>query len=183
MVVERAIWQSCCVILRFTHEAKECVERTQKVGAKWMGENIAPDEKIEKIVFDYDGKRDRWNSYDAISYVDVIYRYEAHDNQNKVSGQALEFKQTNMHALAQFYLLLVFDYSLFSSYPGQNKQLKLHNEVNTLNHKLNLEEGKLYTTLDAEVKRWSSGKQGYLHALLSSLQYADVLKRKADELE
>ncbi|GJU34203.1 pre-mRNA-splicing factor SLU7-like protein [Tanacetum coccineum] len=92
------------MILRLTYEAKDCVERTQKVGAKWTGENIAFDEKIEKIVFDYDGKRDRWNSYDATSYADVIYRYEAHDNQNKVSGQALEFKQTNMHALAQFYL-------------------------------------------------------------------------------
>ncbi|GJR84620.1 pre-mRNA-splicing factor SLU7-like protein [Tanacetum coccineum] len=86
--------------------AKDCVEKTRKVGAKWTGENIAFDEKIEKIVFDYDGKRDRWNSYDATSYADVIYRYEAHDNQNKVSGQALEFKQTNMHALAQFYIHL-----------------------------------------------------------------------------
>nr|GFB92705.1 pre-mRNA-splicing factor SLU7-like [Tanacetum cinerariifolium] len=69
-----------------THEAKDCVERPQKVGAEWTGENIAPDEKIETIVFNYDGKRDRWNGYDAASYADVIYRYEARNEARKKVG-------------------------------------------------------------------------------------------------
>nr|GFB37459.1 pre-mRNA-splicing factor SLU7-like [Tanacetum cinerariifolium] len=63
--------------------AKDCVERPQKVRAEWTGENIAPDEKIETIVFNYDGKRDRWNGYDAASYADVIYRYEARNEARK----------------------------------------------------------------------------------------------------
>lgn len=41
--------------------------------------HIAPDEKIETFELDYDGKRDRWNGYDAATYARVIERYEARD--------------------------------------------------------------------------------------------------------
>lgn len=49
------------------------------MGAKWTSKNISPDEKIETFELDYDGKRDRWNGYDAASYKHVIQRYEARD--------------------------------------------------------------------------------------------------------
>nr|GME03370.1 pre-mRNA-splicing factor SLU7-like [Ipomoea batatas]GME17570.1 pre-mRNA-splicing factor SLU7-like [Ipomoea batatas] len=54
-----------------THTAKSCTERPRKSGAKWTGKRIAPDEKIEQLELDYDGKRDRWNGYDSASNVHV----------------------------------------------------------------------------------------------------------------
>ncbi|KAM3756064.1 hypothetical protein ACB098_02G085000 [Castanea mollissima] len=62
-----------------THNVKLCMERPRKKGAKWTSMHIAPDEKIETFELDYDGKRDRWNGYDAASYACVIERYEARD--------------------------------------------------------------------------------------------------------
>ncbi|XP_030507909.2 pre-mRNA-splicing factor SLU7 isoform X2 [Cannabis sativa] len=62
-----------------THEAKFCVERPRIKGAKWTNMSIAPDEKIETFELDYDGKRDRWNGYDASAYARVIEKYEARD--------------------------------------------------------------------------------------------------------
>nr|XP_016506297.1 PREDICTED: pre-mRNA-splicing factor SLU7-like [Nicotiana tabacum] len=66
-----------------THDAKSCMDRPRKLGAKWTGKNIAPDEKIEQFELDYDGKRDRWNGYDAASYAHIIERYEARDEARK----------------------------------------------------------------------------------------------------
>ncbi|GMP94491.1 hypothetical protein CsSME_00043938 [Camellia sinensis var. sinensis] len=39
--------------------------------------------KKETFELDYDGKRDRWNGYDAASYAYVIERYEARDEARK----------------------------------------------------------------------------------------------------
>lgn len=66
-----------------THTAKACMERPRKLGAKWTGKGIAPDEKIENFELDYDGKRDRWNGYDTAAYVHVVDRYEARDEARK----------------------------------------------------------------------------------------------------
>lgn len=66
-----------------THNAKSCVERPRRIGAKWTNKHIAPDEKIETFELDYDGKRDRWNGYDAATYARVIERYEARDEARK----------------------------------------------------------------------------------------------------
>ncbi|KAK1571719.1 hypothetical protein Q3G72_021853 [Acer saccharum] len=64
-----------------THDAKSCVERPRKLGAKWTNKHIAPDEKMETFEFDYDeAKRDRWNGYNHTSdynYSRVVERYEA----------------------------------------------------------------------------------------------------------
>ncbi|KAG6662724.1 hypothetical protein CIPAW_03G264000 [Carya illinoinensis] len=62
-----------------THDAKLCIERPRKVGAKWTSKHIAPDEKVETFELDYDGKRDCWNGYDASTYAYIIERYEARD--------------------------------------------------------------------------------------------------------
>lgn len=56
------------------------MERPRKKGAKWTNFHIAPDEKIEMFELDYDGKRDRWNGFDAATYARVIERYEARDD-------------------------------------------------------------------------------------------------------
>jgi pre-mRNA-processing factor SLU7 len=63
-----------------THDVKACMERPRKKGAKWTNMHIAPDEKVETFELDYDGKRDRWNGYDATTYARVIERYEARDD-------------------------------------------------------------------------------------------------------
>ncbi|KAL1539685.1 hypothetical protein AAHA92_24137 [Salvia divinorum] len=55
--------KSCCGAM--THDKKACADRPRKLGAKWTDKNIAADEKIEAFQLDYDGKRHRWNGYDA----------------------------------------------------------------------------------------------------------------------
>lgn len=62
-----------------THDEKTCMERPRKLGAKWTNKHIAADEKIESFELDFDGKRDRWNGYDASTYSHVIDSYEARD--------------------------------------------------------------------------------------------------------
>lgn len=37
-------------------------------GAKFTNQDIKPDEIIQDIQLDYDGKRDRWNGYDNSEY-------------------------------------------------------------------------------------------------------------------
>lgn len=68
-----------CSCGAMSHDIKSCMERPRKVGAKWTNKHIAPDEKVETFELDYDGKRDRWNGYDASSYSLVIERYESRD--------------------------------------------------------------------------------------------------------
>ena len=45
-----------------THKTKECVDRPRKVGAKYTGIDIKPDEFLVEGPQDFDGKRDRWAS-------------------------------------------------------------------------------------------------------------------------
>ena len=47
-----------------THKAKDCVERPRAKGAKLTGSDIAPDEKVQNVDLDYEGKHDRYNGYD-----------------------------------------------------------------------------------------------------------------------
>ncbi|CAL1407974.1 unnamed protein product [Linum trigynum] len=55
-----------------SHDAKACVERPRKSGAKWTNKHIASDETIEH---NYASKRDRWNGYDTARYDrDVVAR-------------------------------------------------------------------------------------------------------------
>ncbi|XP_064465563.1 pre-mRNA-splicing factor SLU7-like [Ornithodoros turicata] len=59
-----------------THKKKDCFERPRKVGAKYTGSEIAPDEKeLPDLKLDYDGKRDRWNGFDSACYQGVIEEY------------------------------------------------------------------------------------------------------------
>ncbi|KAL5015581.1 hypothetical protein ScPMuIL_007336, partial [Solemya velum] len=60
-----------------THKKRDCLERPRKIGAKYSGENFAPDEHIQpELLFDYDGKRDRWNGYDVDDHQRVIEDYQ-----------------------------------------------------------------------------------------------------------
>ncbi|KAK4054651.1 mRNA splicing protein [Microbotryomycetes sp. JL221] len=69
-----------------SHKTKDCLERPRKIGAKFSGKDIAPDEIIhdgeKHLNFlegqgDYDAKRDRWDGYDPSSHKQVVEEYEA----------------------------------------------------------------------------------------------------------
>jgi pre-mRNA-processing factor SLU7 len=60
-----------------THAKKDCLERPRKIGAKYSGTNIAPDELPQPdIEFGFDGKRDRWNGYDPNDYLAVVDEFQ-----------------------------------------------------------------------------------------------------------
>ncbi|CAO2579413.1 Pre-mRNA-splicing factor SLU7 [Lemmus lemmus] len=59
-----------------THKKKDCFERPRRVGTKFTGANIAPDEHVQpQLMFDYDGKRDRWNSYNPEEHMKIVEEY------------------------------------------------------------------------------------------------------------
>ncbi|KAL7633507.1 UNVERIFIED_CONTAM: hypothetical protein RMT77_016040 [Armadillidium vulgare] len=59
------------------HKKKECFERPRKVGAKYLGVNICPDDvDLPKLALDYDGKRDRWNGFDPGEYTAVVEEHQ-----------------------------------------------------------------------------------------------------------
>nr|CAD7453371.1 unnamed protein product [Timema tahoe] len=60
-----------------THNKKDCMERPRKVGARFTGHGIAPDEFIQRdLSMDYDGKRDRWAGYDPSEHKAIIEEYQ-----------------------------------------------------------------------------------------------------------
>lgn len=51
-------------------------QRPRKVGAKFTGTGIAPDEHSQvQLDLDYDGKRDRWNGYDPEEHQRIVEEY------------------------------------------------------------------------------------------------------------
>jgi len=53
------------------------VQRPRLRGAKYTGEDIAPDEYVQPdLEFNYEGKRDRWNGYDSAAYKRVIDSFQ-----------------------------------------------------------------------------------------------------------
>ncbi|KXJ28665.1 Pre-mRNA-splicing factor SLU7 [Exaiptasia diaphana] len=60
-----------------THKKKDCVERPRRVGARFTGEDIKPDEYHQKLLkLDYDGKRDRWNGYDVNEHKKIAKEFD-----------------------------------------------------------------------------------------------------------
>nr|PVC49461.1 splicing factor [Theileria orientalis] len=60
-----------------THDAKTCVERPRKKGAKFTNENICPDEYIlENAEKSYDATRDRWAGFDPNTHLQLVEEYK-----------------------------------------------------------------------------------------------------------
>lgn len=48
-------------------------QRPRKIGAKFTGDDIAPDEHLQpNLSFDYDVKRDRWNGYNVDDHQELL---------------------------------------------------------------------------------------------------------------
>eukprot|EP00928_Gymnodinium_smaydae_P061444 TRINITY_DN45512_c0_g1_i1.p1 TRINITY_DN45512_c0_g1~~TRINITY_DN45512_c0_g1_i1.p1 ORF type:complete len:513 (-),score=162.95 TRINITY_DN45512_c0_g1_i1:113-1651(-) len=76
-----------------THQVKDCVERPRKVGAKHNGKNLMPDEYIQDLALDYEGKRDRWNGYQPEDYKATIEEWEnVEAERRKVKAADMEEK-------------------------------------------------------------------------------------------
>nr|CDS27535.1 step II splicing factor slu7 [Hymenolepis microstoma] len=68
-----------------THDRKNCLERPRKVGAKYTGMDIAPDEfEQEDIKLGYDAKRDRWNGYDAREHQRFVAEFQRLEEARKI---------------------------------------------------------------------------------------------------
>eukprot|EP00049_Salpingoeca_infusionum_P003174 m.64242 g.64242 ORF g.64242 m.64242 type:complete len:625 (-) comp11995_c0_seq1:314-2188(-) len=84
---------ACANCGAMTHKAKDCLSRPRKVGAKYTGEDIAPDEYIpDQSGRDFDGKRDRWQDYDVAEHKKLIEEF-AKVEQEKKRIQAEKLKQ------------------------------------------------------------------------------------------
>lgn len=77
-----------------THKKKDCLERPRKIGAKYSGDNFAPDEHIQsEMAFDYEGKRDRWNGYNPDEHQRVYEEFEKIEQAKRfLKEQAIEEK-------------------------------------------------------------------------------------------
>ncbi|EDN03296.1 splicing factor SluA [Histoplasma capsulatum] len=76
-----------------SHKVKECLSRPRKLGAKWTGKDIQPDEEIQKVDLDWDAKRDRWNGYDASEYRNVVEEYEELEALKRQAKDRTEMKE------------------------------------------------------------------------------------------
>ncbi|KAH8582396.1 mRNA processing-related [Cryptosporidium sp. chipmunk genotype I] len=62
-----------------THQARDCLERPRKVGAKWSNLDICPDEIIPEArkTTNLDEKRDRWKGFRPEDYRPIVEQFEA----------------------------------------------------------------------------------------------------------
>lgn len=80
-----------------THKKKDCLERPRKVGARFTGNMIAPDEFIQPdMKMDFDGKRDRWNGYNPENHREVIDEFR----KIEVAKQALKAQKLQEELLS-----------------------------------------------------------------------------------
>ena len=58
------------------HGIYVCLQRPRKLGARFTGKDIQPDEFVQPLLeFDYDGKRDRWNGYNSDWHQEIVDEY------------------------------------------------------------------------------------------------------------
>ncbi|CAH8568530.1 unnamed protein product [Dicrocoelium dendriticum] len=69
-----------------SHNRKNCLERPRKIGAKFTGIDIAPDE-YEPVQADlgYEAKRDRWNGYDPSEHKKLLLEYQRLEEARKLA--------------------------------------------------------------------------------------------------
>ncbi|CDR95032.1 mRNA processing-related protein, putative [Babesia bigemina] len=77
-----------------THDAKSCVERPRKKGAKYTNSNICPDEFIvQNTATGYEAVRDRWAGFDPASHQLLVEAHQAvEEEQERLQMQQLAAK-------------------------------------------------------------------------------------------
>lgn len=69
----KGAWENCGAM---THSKKDCFEGPKRVGAKFPGTDITPDEHVQpQLMLDDDGKRDRRNGCNPEEHVNVLEEY------------------------------------------------------------------------------------------------------------
>merc|ERR1712039_1154956 len=59
------------------HNSRDCLSCPRKIGAKFSGTNILPDDNIQTInLSQFESKRDRWNGYDVDQYSTIVSHYD-----------------------------------------------------------------------------------------------------------
>ena len=79
----------CSACFAWGSVCRRCVrlQRPRKVGARYTGEKIAPDELIPKaLVLDFEGKRDLWKNFDARDHQQKLF--EEFRRMEEVTGSA-----------------------------------------------------------------------------------------------
>lgn len=117
-----------------THKTKECVDRPRKVGAKYTGIDIKPDEFLVEGPQDFDGKRDRWASYDPKEYEEVVQTYEKIEEERRKLKEA-EAEEDLKKGIASEQVLEAKDeekYAEAVDMPGQKVDTKTRMTVRNL---------------------------------------------------
>jgi pre-mRNA-processing factor SLU7 len=85
-----------------THKRADCLSRPRKLGAKWTGQDIQADEIIEDVDLSWDGKRDRWNGYDAKEHRRVVENHARLEALRKeAAGEVEEADEADMDKYAE----------------------------------------------------------------------------------
>ncbi|OLL22086.1 Pre-mRNA-splicing factor SLU7 [Neolecta irregularis DAH-3] len=84
-----------------THKAKDCLGRPRKLGAKWSGKDIQPDEVIQNVDLTWNAKRDRWNGYDPSEHKTIVEEYERMEELRKQLEEKGEAEQETEEKFAE----------------------------------------------------------------------------------
>lgn len=125
-----------------THKAKECTSRPRKLGARWTGRDIAADEVIQDVQLSWDGKRDRWNGYDAREHIAVVEEHKRIEEMRKaIKGEAEEEGDD-----------ADVKYAEESEMPGQG--FDAENRISTRNLRIREDTAKYLVNLDLDSARY-----------------------------
>ena len=106
-----------------THKKRDCLERPRKKGAKWTGDDIAPDEFIQPdLDLGFEGKRDRWNGYDP-----ARHRFEVFEEFQKVdiARKAINAQRSVVNFSPSFHIFPNFSFSRISQFSWISHFLKV----------------------------------------------------------
>ncbi|OAJ39466.1 hypothetical protein, variant 1 [Batrachochytrium dendrobatidis JEL423] len=70
-----------------THKTKECMDRPRKKGAKWSGQGFQADEVIQQVQLGFEGKRDRWNGYNAMDHIKQVEEWEVIEEKRRLKRE------------------------------------------------------------------------------------------------
>lgn len=118
-----------------SHQARECLSRPRKKGAKWTGQDIEADEVVnEDLKLDWEGKRDRWNGYAPEEHRKVVEEYERLE---KLRGKAEEGEEK---------------YAEDTQQPGQG--FDADNRISTRNLRIREDTAKYLLNLDLDSAKY-----------------------------